>query len=97
MTRLAYILNLVDNIVERYHSPRHATGRPSREQNPLHLTERHFPTCIPPTASNSKPTRRCHVCYSRKTRKQTHFMCNQCDKALCAAPCFQIYHNMKNY
>ena len=99
MSRLTFILTLVDRIVEKHHSLQRQMkpGRPSREQNPLRLTERHFPDFIPSTSSNPKPTRRCHVCYSHKPRKQTHFMCNQCDKALCAAPCFQIYHTIKNY
>ena len=99
MSRLTFILSLIDRIIEENHSylNQSKSGRPSREQNPLRLTEGRFPECIPATATNSKPKRRCHVCYSRKVRKQTQLMCSQCDKALCAAPCFRIYHTMKNY
>ena len=98
MSRLTFILSLVDRIVEKHHSPRQLKpGSPSREQNPFCLTEGHFPDFVPSTSSNPKPTCRCHVCYSHKRRKQIHFMCNQCGTALCAAPCFQIYHSIKTY
>ena len=62
-----------------------------------YLTGWHFPEEIPPTSCNSKPQRRCHVCYTNKQRKQTHFMCKECDKALCVSPCFKIYHTKKNH
>ena len=98
MPRLTFILTLIDGIIEKFHSPATATpGWPSREQTTLCLTERNFPEFIPSTSSNTKPTRGCHVCHSNSNRKQTHYMCSKCDKSLCAALCFQIYHTIKSY
>ena len=97
-SRLKFILILVDRLIETYKGgAQRESRRPSLEQSPLRLTDRHFPEEIPPTSCNSKPQRRCHVCYTNKQRKQTHFMCKECDKALCVSPCFKIYHTKKNY
>ena len=97
-TRLKFILILVDRLIETCKGGiQRESHRPSLEQSPLRLTARHFPEEIPPTSCNSKPQRRCHVCYTNKQRKQTHFMCKECDKALCVSPCFKIYHTKKNY
>ena len=83
------LYTLSDGIIEKFHSPATATpGRPSQEQTPLYLIERHFPEFIPSTSSNAKSTCCCHVCYSNSTKKQTHYICSKCGKSLCAAPCF---------
>ena len=97
-SRLKFVLILVDRLIETYKGgAQRESHRPSLEQSPLRLTARHFPEEIPPISCNSKPQRRCHVCYTNKQRKQTHFMCKECDKALCVSPCFKIYHTKKNY
>ena len=96
--RLKFILILVDRLIETNKGgAQRESHRPSLEQSPLRLTAQHFPDEIPPTSCNSKPQRRCHVCYTNKQRKQTYFMCKECDKALCVSPCFKIYHTKKNY
>lgn len=82
-------------------SKRSKPGRPSKE-NPLRLTARHFPQRVPPTAGQGNRTqRRCHVCANtsrrRRCRKDTRYMCIECDRALCVEPCFQEYHTLKNF
>ncbi|KAJ8026881.1 PiggyBac transposable element-derived protein 4 [Holothuria leucospilota] len=72
-------------------------GRPSLGENPLRLTARHFPSTIPPTEKKDKPTRRCHVCASRDKREETIYECRECEKPLCAAPCFGIYHTKRDF
>ena len=37
------------------------------------------------------------VCHKHGTHKETHFICKQCDQGLCAVPCFENYHTLKNY
>ena len=60
----------------------------------MRLTGRHFLEMIP---GNAKPD--CIVCSDRATkhRKQTTLRCKQCLKAMCAAPCFERYHTLKDY
>lgn len=40
---------------------------------------------------------RCIVCAKKKQRKETVYMCKQCQVPLCVVPCFGIYHTEKNY
>ena len=84
MIRLIFILTLIDGIIEKHHSPCHATpGRSLCLQNPLRLMERHFPYYAPVTSTNSKPIiHHCHVCHSKQTTKPTYYQCKECDKSL---------------
>ncbi|XP_012935902.1 piggyBac transposable element-derived protein 4 [Aplysia californica] len=75
------------------------------------LTARHFPKWLPPTPQKEHPFRVCFVCSARKRkagqplgaaptnrqRKETQFWCEPCGKALCPAPCFEIFHTKKDY
>jgi len=45
----------------------------------------HFPVQI-------KTFRRCRLCSSRTNNKRSRFICGQCNVALCAAPCFGMFH-----
>lgn len=49
---------------------------------------------ISSTGSNSRAYyRRCHVCSSRKLRKDTKYICGTCGNVpLCATPCFEDFH-----
>ncbi|XP_064643589.1 piggyBac transposable element-derived protein 4-like [Lineus longissimus] len=91
--RLSFILSLVDRLVGKYKVQQREkrAGRPSHSDTPLRLTERHFLTRIPPTPKEEYPQRKCHVCLSKGTRRDTRYMGNKCDKALCITPCFEIY------
>jgi len=91
-------------VTEIYHSDRNIkkAGRP-RSSGILRLTERHFPSFVPPTPKKETPTRYCAVCCAKRDskgkrkRKESHYMCNSCNVGLCAAPCFEIYHTKENF
>lgn len=94
-------LNVAEQIIEKFNvfAPR---TNVATVDNPLRLTERHFPVAIPQTAAGgSRTQRRCRVCsqtkLQRKRRQSTRFMCSECDVALCVTPCFKIYHTYKVY
>jgi hypothetical protein len=65
------------------------------------MTERNFPTVVPPTAKKQNPTRYCLVCtnttLAEKKRRKSRYMCAKCDVALCVHPCFQNYHTLLKY
>uniref|UniRef100_L7M1S0 Putative tick transposon n=1 Tax=Rhipicephalus pulchellus TaxID=72859 RepID=L7M1S0_RHIPC len=96
---------VVSQLIEKHHTEHHTEkrkpGRPTRD-HPLRLTGRHFIQKLPPTGGQGTRTqRRCHVCANttqrRKLRKETRYMCVDCNKALCVEPCFKDYHTLKNY
>ncbi len=76
-------------------------GRPWRRTGdaPSRLTERHFLAVnrdLTPAGRPSKPD--CVVCSSRAVRRhQTYLVCIHCEKPMCAAPCFQHFHNLVEY
>ncbi|UYV68811.1 hypothetical protein LAZ67_6000940 [Cordylochernes scorpioides] len=83
-------INLIGQIIEKYHEARVQVhrGRPSTsEDRPLRLIERHFPSLVPPTEKKKNPTRYCRVCGANKKRKESRYMCKDCDVALCVVPC----------
>ncbi|XP_068122175.1 piggyBac transposable element-derived protein 4-like [Hyperolius riggenbachi] len=77
--------------------------RASYVVNPERLTGHHFSDYIPPTPKKAAPTRMCVVCCSKtdskgkKVRKETRLYCPDCNVALCAVPCFKIYHTREVY
>ena len=52
---------VIHGLLEKYAMERKSFkgGRPSKTDPPAHLTERHFPTHIPPTAKKKFPSRVC--------------------------------------
>lgn len=95
-------LNVVQQVMEDYHIPHLPRGRAVTVDNPLRLIQRHFPSPVPPTAAQkSRTQRRCHVCSMTKLRKRqrkdTRFMCAECNVALCVYPCFRNFHTLKKY
>ncbi|CAM4570566.1 unnamed protein product [Leuciscus chuanchicus] len=93
--------NLMRGLLEEYSTLRCPAkgGRPALD-TPLRLTARHFPSEVPQTTSQGSKTRRhCKVCLSstRKERRLTKHMCVPCNTPLCAVPCFEEYHTLKNY
>lgn len=91
-------LNLVKQIIEKYHVPltRTGGGRPRMENDgALRLSERHFPSFVPPTERKQKPTKRCVVCSKHSKRAESRYMCSVCGVALCVVPCFETYHTKK--
>lgn len=76
-------------------------GRTSLDaENISRLTGRHFPIPIPPNegAKRINPTRKCKVCHKAGVRKETRYMCSDCNcTPLCVHPCFEKYHCLKFY
>ena len=102
---LQFRSDLVEGIVTAQHTgQRQYGGRPSGSgDTPARLTERHYPSLIPPTATKQDPKRQCRVCGASKKdghrlRKRSRFMCAPCGSvALCVVPCFRRYHTVVNY
>ena len=69
-----------------------------RLQRPLppqaRLTDRHFPSHLPPSPSKRRGQKECVVCSKKRgrARKTTSFMCNECHHPMCVTPCFELYH-----
>ncbi|XP_037527279.1 piggyBac transposable element-derived protein 4 isoform X1 [Rhipicephalus sanguineus] len=92
---------VVSQLIEEHHTEKSKRGRPTGD-HPLRLTARHFIQKLPPTdAKKNRTQRRCHVCANttrrKKVRKDTRYMCVECNKALCVEPCFEDYHTLKSY
>lgn len=91
-------LEIVRQLLARFHTPNslQKKGRPSAGLTPLRLTERHFPSLVPPTEKRKNAMRKCIVCtntkIAKRKRKESRVMCEPCDVGLCTVPCFQIYH-----
>ncbi|CAH1967215.1 unnamed protein product [Acanthoscelides obtectus] len=92
-------LEVIRQLLERYSST---------EAKPLHfdqgnarLTERHFPELVPRKEGKKSATRRCKVCSQTKAgikkRKESSYMCRECDVGLCVVPCFRIYHQVADF
>lgn len=98
---LELVRQLLERNVETRLSNSNKGGRPSPGETPLRLTQRHFPSFVPPTEKKTAPCRQCHVCKNTSRREQkrreTRYMCVDCGLALCAAPCFADYHSLKHY
>lgn len=81
---------------------RNTTGR-RRSQAPasLRLSSRHYPEAVPSTEKKDKPRRACHVCkwttVREKRRKDTTWMCRECDVPLCLPDCFRNFHTKLNF
>ena len=65
------------------------------------LNNHHYIEFIPPTEKKKNPQRACHVCAHStrkpKKRKDTRFMCSECNVSLCINPCFKDYHTLVEY
>ena len=116
-THLQFLLSLLDEMVQHYHSGLSGRGRYTAVDPPTRLTERHFPSLIPQTGKKKKPTRICRVCNAKVARElkvrgqqrirkgagkrhhtsESRYECTQCNVVLCVAPCFRIYHTLKEY
>ncbi|KAJ8938228.1 hypothetical protein NQ314_011557 [Rhamnusium bicolor] len=95
----AFQMKVIDQILEKYHSQiySHQTGRKcSQGDNPLRLTARHFPSQVPPTEKKKEAQKRC-TCAKMGHRKDTRYMCAECNVPLCLINCFERYHTVKHY
>lgn len=88
-----HYLNLYYFILGKGRNPGPKPGRP----RVLALADdNHKPEAIPPT-TKKYPSKRCVLCYKSGKRTETRLECRQCvhRPALCAHPCFAMYHNEK--
>jgi hypothetical protein len=97
--QMSVIRGLLEKHKERRISSR--GGRCSSGEIPQRLTDRHFPDHVPSTASRKNAMRKCHVCTSSTTnpmkRKESRYMCSECDVGLCVVPCFKQFHTQKKF
>ena len=92
-------LQLAEQLLEGYERRSVMKGRPSTaDDTPLRLSGRHF------LEHCGKSTPECVVCTKRQDgkcvrRKRTSFRCKTCVQpvALCAVPCFEIYHTKRDF
>jgi hypothetical protein len=88
--------HVVSGLLEGYMKKASRRGRPSTDV-PTRLTERHFAGKY----EDPKYKPDCVVCSSRTKegwkRKQTNYMCKQCNLPMCFIPCHEIYHTNKNF
>lgn len=97
-TLLKFKIELIKKLIEKYSENTSKAGRYAPSSSPLRLTARHFPNFTPP--KEGKPGRsslRCRVCAARGKRKDTSYMCKECDVGLCIVPCFEIYHTKVDF
>lgn len=92
----AFIQDIITDLLEGYSKKeRNKGGRPSKQggEIPQRVTERHW---LRKTSEHPD----CVVCSDRtrpKGRRQTKFRCSQCGVGLCAVPCNERYHTLKNF
>ena len=90
-------LEIIREILTKYGPQRPSTvGRLSTRASPLRLTARHFPSIIPQTLQSKQSQRKCVVCTSHNTRRDTRYFCADCDAPLCIVDCFRDYHTKMN-
>lgn len=95
--------NLISQLVEKYHTNRPASSGGRRVvDHPTRLLGKHFLRPVPETGAQGKRTQRqCHVCRHTavrpQKRKDTKYMCTDCNVAFCIYPCFEDYHTKKQY
>jgi hypothetical protein len=91
-------LEATRQLLQVHHTPKLSPkgGKPSKGDNPIRLSERHFPCYVPDTPKGKPGLRNCFVCTHTtqrpRKRRESRYMCDKCDKGLCVTPCFRIYH-----
>ncbi|CAH2002110.1 unnamed protein product [Acanthoscelides obtectus] len=68
-TRLNFVMELGEKLIQKYSVPVAQQLRRARSYNVSRFVERHFPSIMPPTANKEKPTKRCHICYEKKLER----------------------------
>ena len=91
---LDFRLDIIDGLLKDWPMNQSRRGRRSSRERPDRLTgQLHIPG-----RAQGRPD--CVVCSDRSRdhgRRQTNTNCVQCDVALCAVPCFGVYHTQLNY
>jgi len=88
----SFQLEVIRQILEKHGQPRSLVTNSSMKSNPGRLVGDHFPKHLPPT-KKTNATKLCAFCNGKgKKRKETRYMCGNCDQALCIVPCFENFH-----
>ncbi|KAJ8889144.1 hypothetical protein PR048_008638 [Dryococelus australis] len=78
-----------------------APGRPSSSTNSECLTGHHFPISDS-YHSKKHSTRLCGMCScvhdvkGKKARRESQYVCKECDIALSIVPCVRAFHSVRN-
>lgn len=93
MRHLHFRLAIVKELIAQHCEMREKSKQSrAHEIIPSDFSRMHCPTDIESKTAAIK-WKRCVVCYSQGVRKETKYMCKECDNVpLCAAPCFRNYH-----
>ena len=100
-THLQFRLQLIEKLIEKYNGstpPEAMPVLPVKNLPPTpaeRFSARHFPDTFPPSGTRAHTRKRCVVCLGKKERRETMYRCNDCDVALCPAPCFRLYHTQQ--
>ena len=86
--------------------------RPTASHNLTRLIGRHFLRKIVPTGKKARISRACAVCSvadkqvcltqdppitKKRYGRESTYECSQCEKALCVAPCHELYHTYSDF
>ena len=80
---------LVKSLISRYWYPTSTQGIVGPDLF-KRLIERH-------TNIGTRKKLRCVVCAASNVRRESIYYCVECNKTLCASPCFHIYHTQEIY
>ena len=98
ISRMEFQVRLIENMISKYRTSEVTpSGRPPRSAPPTRINAPHYPKFIPFKDAKRKSYRRCTVCFKNGGRRETKFICAQCNVALCAAPCFERYHTLVDF
>ncbi|XP_014483478.1 PREDICTED: piggyBac transposable element-derived protein 4-like isoform X2 [Dinoponera quadriceps] len=89
-------LQLIKEIIDKYHHDYIKNQRRDTD-NPMRLTERHFPSLYTSMPRGKNRSRRCVVCSKHDKRSESRYECKDCNVGLCIDPCFRIYHTQLHY
>ena len=99
-------LDFIESVAASWMFPDYEAARAASEaalegsDDEVRLTERHFPSPIPPTDKKLYPSRVCIVCSKKGfKRKETRNHCPDCPSKppLCLPECYKIYHTQFRY
>jgi hypothetical protein len=85
---------LIQEILEKNCKERRKSGGGRNSENlPLRLVHRHFPSAMESKSLQKRaPSRQCTVCSKNKKRRESRYVCKDCNVSLCITPCFEVFH-----
>ncbi|XP_069949534.1 piggyBac transposable element-derived protein 4-like [Cherax quadricarinatus] len=99
-----FCLSVIRQIITKYQGATPAIDQ--RPRNYQHTSSRfrpgdHYPIQLPPTTAKKNAQKRCYVCTHTtkrpQTRRDTRFMCEECQVPLCIYPCFKEFHKLQQF